>query len=79
MISPGYRDMLVKTRSIPDGTKIWFDIRPNSNYPTLEFRICDVCTRVDEAVCIAAIFQALDLQDLETAPRQHDLPYLSIA
>jgi carboxylate-amine ligase len=49
----------VKTNSIPDGTKIWFDVRPNYNYPTLEFRICDVCTRVDEAVCVAAIFQAL--------------------
>ena len=54
-----YRDILVKTNSIPDGTKIWFDVRPNYNYPTLEFRICDVCTRVDEAVCMAAIFQAL--------------------
>jgi carboxylate-amine ligase len=54
-----YRDTLVKTNSIPDGTKIWFDVRPNYNYPTLEFRICDVCTRVDEAVCVAAIFQAL--------------------
>ena len=51
--------MLVKTNSIPDGTKIWFDVRPNYNYPTLEFRICDVCTRVDEAICMAAIFQAL--------------------
>ena len=54
-----YRDTLVKTNSIPDGTKIWFDVRPNYNYPTLEFRICDVCTRVDEATCMAAIFQAL--------------------
>jgi carboxylate-amine ligase len=54
-----YVDTLVKTRCIPDGTKIWFDVRPNHNYPTLEFRICDVCTRVDEAVCIAAICQAL--------------------
>ena len=54
-----YRDTLVKTNSIPDGTKIWFDVRPNYNYPTLEFRICDVSTRVDEAVCVAAIFQAL--------------------
>ena len=54
-----YRDTLVKTNSIPDGTKIWFDVRPNHNYPTLEFRICDVSTRVDEAICIAAIFQAL--------------------
>jgi carboxylate-amine ligase len=54
-----YRDTLVKTNCIPDGTKIWFDVRPNYNYPTLEFRICDVCTRVDEAICVAAIFQAL--------------------
>jgi glutamate---cysteine ligase / carboxylate-amine ligase len=54
-----YVNTLVATNSIPDGTKIWFDVRPNHNYPTLEFRICDVCTRVDEAVCIAAIFQAL--------------------
>ncbi len=54
-----YVDTLVKTRCIPDGTKIWLDVRPNHNYPTLEFRICDVCTRVDEAVCIAAILQAL--------------------
>ncbi len=54
-----YVDTLVKTRCIPDGTKIWFDARPNHNYPTLEFRICDVCTRVDEAICVAAIFQAL--------------------
>jgi carboxylate-amine ligase len=54
-----YVETLVKTKCIPDGTKVWFDVRPNHNYPTLEFRICDVCTRVDEAVCIAAIFQAL--------------------
>jgi carboxylate-amine ligase len=53
------RDSLVRTGCIPDGTKIWWDARPNHNYPTLEFRICDVCTRVDEAVAIAAIFQAL--------------------
>lgn len=52
-------DTLVGTNCIPDGTKIWWDVRPNWKYPTLEFRICDVCTRVDEAVCIAAIFQAI--------------------
>ena len=38
---------------------MWWDARPHTKYPTLEFRICDVCTRVDEAVCIAAILQAL--------------------
>jgi glutamate---cysteine ligase / carboxylate-amine ligase len=52
-------DTLVQTNCIPDGTKIWWDVRPNWRYPTLEFRICDVCTRVEEAVCIAALFQAL--------------------
>ncbi len=52
-------DTMVKTRCIPDGSKIWYDVRPNHRYPTLEFRICDVCTKVDEAVCIAALFQAI--------------------
>ena len=52
-------DTLVRTNTIPDGSKIWWDVRPNWSYPTLEIRICDVCTRVEEAVCIAAIFQAI--------------------
>src|SRR3982750_3126690 len=52
-------DSLVKTRCVPDGSKIWWDVRPHHAYPTLEFRVCDVCTRVDEAVCIAAILQAI--------------------
>src|SRR2546429_9258804 len=52
-------DTLVRTNTIPDGSKIWWDVRPNHSYPTLECRVCDVCTRVDEAVCIAAIFQAI--------------------
>ena len=52
-------DTLVRTNSIPDGSKIWWDVRPHYKYPTLEFRNCDVCTRVDEAICIAAILQAV--------------------
>lgn len=52
-------DTLVKTRSIPDGSKIWWDVRPHHLYPTLEFRCCDVNTKVDEAVCIAAMLQAV--------------------
>ena len=55
----GMVDLMVKTRCIPDGSKIWYDVRPNHRFPTLEFRVCDVCTDVDEAVCIAAIFQAI--------------------
>ncbi len=52
-------ETLVRSNSIPDASKIWWDVRPNWNYPTLEFRICDMCTRVDEVVCVAAIFQAI--------------------
>ena len=52
-------DTLVKTRSIPDASKIWWDVRPHHLYPTLEFRICDVNTRVDEAICVAALLQAV--------------------
>jgi carboxylate-amine ligase len=39
--------------------KIWWDIRPHPIFHTLEFRISDICTTVDEAVCIAATFQAI--------------------
>ncbi|MDQ6634362.1 MAG: carboxylate-amine ligase [Gemmatimonadota bacterium] len=50
---------LVATKCVPNGSKIWWDARPHHAYPTLEFRVCDVCTRVEEAVCIAAILQAI--------------------
>jgi glutamate---cysteine ligase / carboxylate-amine ligase len=52
-------DKLVDTQCIPDGSKIYWDLRPHHSYPTLEFRFLDICTRVDEAVCLAAILQAI--------------------
>lgn len=52
---------LVNVGVIPDASKIWWDVRPHPKYPTLEFRICDICTRVDEAIAIAAVFQAIVL------------------
>jgi carboxylate-amine ligase len=50
---------LIRTGCIEEATKIWWDIRPHAKFPTLEFRIADICTKVDEAVCIAALFQAI--------------------
>jgi carboxylate-amine ligase len=50
---------MVVTKCIPDGSKIWWDVRPHHAFPTLEFRVCDVCTRIDEAVAVAAILQAI--------------------
>lgn len=55
----GMVETMVETRCIPNGSKLWYDVRPNHSFPTLEFRVCDVCTRVDEAVCITALFQAI--------------------
>lgn len=42
-----------------DPTKIWWDARPHPNLGTLEIRICDMCTRIDEAVAVAALVQAI--------------------
>ena len=54
-----YVDLLIKTGCINDGKKIWWDCRPHPFFPTLEFRICDIPTRVDDTVAIAALFQAI--------------------
>ncbi|MEE4377018.1 MAG: carboxylate-amine ligase [Candidatus Competibacteraceae bacterium] len=51
--------MLVDAGLIEDTTKIWWDIRPSARYPTLEVRIADVCTQLDDALCIAAIYRCL--------------------
>ncbi len=51
-------NILVKTNCIDNAKKIWWDIRPHPNFPTLEFRICDVPMRADETVAIAALIQA---------------------
>ena len=52
-------DLLVRTGSIDDGKKIWWDLRPHVFYPTIEFRVCDATTRVDETLCLAALTQAI--------------------
>jgi carboxylate-amine ligase len=54
-----YVDLLVRTNSIDDGKKIWWDIRPHAYFKTLEFRICDIPCRADETIAIAALIQAL--------------------
>ena len=54
-----YVDLLVKMNCIQNGTKIWWDVRPHHLFPTLEFRICDIPTRVDDTIAVAALFQAI--------------------
>jgi glutamate---cysteine ligase / carboxylate-amine ligase len=50
--------LLIKTNSIDNGRKIWWDIRPHPVFTTLEIRICDIPMRVDETLAIAALIQA---------------------
>jgi carboxylate-amine ligase len=52
-------ELLVKTKCIDDGKKIWWDLRPHAFFPTIEFRVCDAATRVEETLCIAALTQAI--------------------
>jgi len=54
-----YVELLIKTGCIDDGKKIYWDVRPHPVFPTLEFRICDNPTRVDDTIAIAALFQAM--------------------
>ncbi len=44
---------------IGDGSELWWDIRPSHAFPTVEMRICDVCTRLEEAMSIVAIYASL--------------------
>ncbi|MFQ5982403.1 MAG: carboxylate-amine ligase, partial [Woeseiaceae bacterium] len=48
-------DILVGAGLIEDATKIWWDLRPSDRYPTLETRIMDVCTRMEDAISLAAL------------------------
>jgi len=48
-------EILTNAGVMEDSTKIWWDIRPSAKYPTLETRIMDVCTRIDDAISLAAL------------------------
>ncbi|MCI0488815.1 MAG: carboxylate-amine ligase [Blastocatellia bacterium] len=54
-----YVELLLETGCIDRPKKIWWDVRPHPHFPTLEFRVCDIPSRVDEVIAIAALFQAI--------------------
>ncbi len=51
--------LLMKTNSIDNAKKIWWDLRVHPFFNTVEFRICDVPLTVDETIAITALFQAI--------------------
>ncbi len=52
-------DTLVRAGAIEDATRLYWDVRPSARFPTLEFRIADVCLTVDETVTIAGLISGL--------------------
>ncbi len=54
-----YVNLLIQTGCIDNAKKIWWDVRPHPDFPTLEVRICDVPMTVDETIAIAALVQAI--------------------
>jgi carboxylate-amine ligase len=52
-------DILVNAGLIDDATRIWWDLRPSARYPTLETRIMDVCTRLDDTIALTAMLVCL--------------------
>lgn len=50
-------EVLVNAGVIEDATKIWWDIRPSDRYPTLEMRVSDVCTLLEDAIAVAALYR----------------------
>lgn len=51
--------VLVNAGLIEDGTKLWWDCRLSARFPTLELRIPDICTRLDDGIAIAALYRCL--------------------
>jgi carboxylate-amine ligase len=50
---------LVDAGLIEDATRLWWDIRPSARYPTIEMRIADINTRVDDGITVAALYLSL--------------------
>jgi len=48
--------VLVDAGIIEDASKIWWDLRPSCRFSTLEMRISDLCTSLEDALCIAALY-----------------------
>ena len=51
--------VLVDNKIIEDASKMWWHIRPSARFPTLEMRVADVCTRLEDALAVAALYVSL--------------------
>jgi carboxylate-amine ligase len=54
-----YIETLVAARAIEDSSYVWWVIRPSRKHPTLELRIADSCTRLEDTLALAALYRCL--------------------
>jgi glutamate---cysteine ligase / carboxylate-amine ligase len=54
-----YVDAMVSAGAIKDASFLWWNIRPSSHYPTIELRVADSCTNLDDTIAIAALYRCL--------------------
>jgi carboxylate-amine ligase len=54
-----YLNLLIATNCIDNAKKIWWDIRLHPFFNTIEFRICDAQSRVEDTIALAALMQAI--------------------
>lgn len=74
--------MLTGAGVIEDASKIWWDLRPSVRFPTLEARIADVCTLMEDTLAIVALYQCLTRMMVDLKKRNikwRDYPALLIA
>ncbi|WP_230533169.1 carboxylate-amine ligase [Microvirga roseola] len=65
-----YIDTLVAARAIENSSYVWWLIRPSLKFPTLELRVADSCTRVDDTMAIATLYRCL-VRHLHRNPTLH--------
>ncbi|GJE37711.1 carboxylate-amine ligase [Methylobacterium persicinum] len=51
--------IMTRAGAIADASYLWWSLRPSIKYPTLELRIADACTRLEDSLCLAALFRCL--------------------
>ncbi len=54
-----FADRMQRAGAVSDSSQLWWAIRPALRFPTLEMRIADVCTRLEDALAIAALYRCL--------------------
>jgi len=64
-----YVDIMTRAGAIADASFLWWTLRPSVRYPTLELRVADSCTRLEDTLAIAALYRCL----VRLADRRADL------